>query len=63
MRVQITSSQQINRQPDVMLQGRFVPGEEYRYRHVPFTVSPGVRQLHLAYEYTERIGSDPLLFG
>ena len=58
-----TSSQQLNRQPDVMLQGRFAPGEQRRYRHVPFTVPPGVRQLHLAYEYTERIGSDPLLFG
>ncbi|MGN6562334.1 MAG: CehA/McbA family metallohydrolase [Thermomicrobiales bacterium] len=58
-----TSSQQLNRQPDVMLQGRFAPGEQRHYRHVPFTVPPGVRQLHLAYEYTERIGSDPLLFG
>jgi len=49
--------------PDVILDGRFEPGQERRYRHVPFTVPPGMRQLHVAYSYNDRIGSDPTLSG
>lgn len=44
--------------PDLELAGRFEPGEEQRYRHVPFDVSAGVRQLHLEISYNDRIDSD-----
>ena len=43
--------------------GRFEPGEERRYVHLPFTVPAGVRQIHVECDYTERIGSDPSLSG
>lgn len=49
--------------PDVVLPGRFAPGEERRYRHVPFAVPIGVGQLHIAYTYSDRIASDPTLRG
>ncbi|HET8628771.1 MAG TPA: CehA/McbA family metallohydrolase [Thermomicrobiales bacterium] len=49
--------------PDVVLPGRFEPGQERRYVHLPFAVPPGVRQLHVAYAYSDRIGSDPTLVG
>lgn len=49
--------------PDVVLVGRFEPGQERRYRHVPFTVPCGVEQLHVAYSYSDQIGSAPTLSG
>jgi hypothetical protein len=51
------------RLPDVVLEGRFTAADEKRYAHVPFDVGPGHRQLHIRYEYTDRIDSDPTLFG
>lgn len=48
---------------DVVLQGSFDRGHEKRYAHVPFEVPPGVRALHVRYEYSDRISSDPLLSG
>lgn len=49
--------------PSLVLAGRFEPGEERRYRHVPFEVPPGITQLHFRYTYNDAIGSDPLLQG
>ena len=49
--------------PDVVLAGRLEPEEAGRYLHVPFAVPDGVRQLHVRYEYSERIPSDPLVGG
>jgi len=51
------------RRPDVVLEGRFSVEHEKRYSHVPFDVGPGHRQLHVRYEYNDRIDSDPTLFG
>lgn len=48
-------------EPDVTLTGRFAPADERCYRHVPFDVPAGVRQLHLRYDYSDRIGSSPFL--
>jgi hypothetical protein len=45
--------------PDVVLRGRFERGEERRYRHIPFGVPPGLRQLHIRIAYNDRISSDP----
>jgi len=47
------------RLPDVVLAGRFEPGQAGRYAHLPFQVPDGLRQLHVHYEYSERIPSDP----
>ncbi|MCA1645481.1 MAG: PHP domain-containing protein [Chloroflexi bacterium] len=47
----------------VVLQGRFDGDHERRYTHVPFEVPSGVRALHVHYEYSDRISSDPLLSG
>ncbi|HEY7035799.1 MAG TPA: CehA/McbA family metallohydrolase [Thermomicrobiales bacterium] len=52
-----------DRQPDVVISGRFERGEERRYVHLPFTVPAGVRQVHLRYDYNDRISSDPVLEG
>jgi hypothetical protein len=49
--------------PDRTLSGHFDRSHERRYAHVPFEVPRGVRQLHLAYEYNDRIPSDPILVG
>lgn len=49
--------------PDVVLAGRFTAADEKRYTLVPFEIAPGHRQLHIRYEYTDRIDSDPTLFG
>jgi hypothetical protein len=48
---------------DVVLNGRFDPTHEKRYAHVPFEVPAGVQALHVRYEYSDRIPSDPLLSG
>lgn len=42
------------------LEGRFERGEERSYRHVPFPVPQGVRQLHVLITYPDRVDSDPL---
>jgi hypothetical protein len=47
----------------VVLRGRFEQADEKRYTHVAFEVPPGVRALHIRYDYSERISSDPLLSG
>src|SRR5215216_4234548 len=47
--------------PDILLAGRFEPAQARRYVHLPFEVFPGVRQLHLCYRYSDRVGSDPAL--
>lgn len=52
-----------DREPDVILAGRFERGEERRYVHLPFTVPTGVRQIHLRIDYNDRISSDPSLEG
>lgn len=46
-----------------MLRGRFEREHERRYTHIPFEVPRGVRQIHLRYAYTDRIGHDPSLVG
>jgi hypothetical protein len=48
---------------DVVLEGRFGEADRMRYVLVPFEVPPGVRQLEIAYVYTDRIDSDPLVGG
>src|SRR5215211_512867 len=47
------------RDADLILTGRFARGDERRYRHVPFNVPAGVRQLHVRITYNDRIDSDP----
>jgi len=47
--------------PDLVLRGTFKPEDERRYTHVPFQVPSGVGALHVAYDYSERIHSDPRL--
>lgn len=47
----------------VVLRGRFEVSDAKRYRHVPFTVPSDVRAMHIEYDYTDRISSDPLLSG
>lgn len=49
--------------PDVVLTGHCTPDQERRYIHLPFTVPADVRQLHVAYHYSDRIASDPTLRG
>ena len=49
--------------PDVVLEGRFNPDQERVYAHVPFAVPPGIRQLEVRYDYSDRIPSDPGLRG
>jgi hypothetical protein len=49
--------------PDVILEGHFGEADRMRYTHMPFEVPPGHRQLHVRYEYSDRIDSDPLLSG
>ena len=48
---------------DLVLEGRFTAKDEKRYSLVPFAVGTGHRQVHIRYEYTDRIDSDPTLFG
>ncbi len=49
--------------PDIVLEGRFGAADRMRYSLVPFSVPPGCRQLALAYTYSDRIDSDPLVGG
>ena len=48
---------------DLVLRGTFDAAHMRRYAHVPFEVPPGVRSVHVAYDYSERIPSDPQLTG
>ncbi|TMC55616.1 MAG: hypothetical protein E6J19_12475 [Chloroflexi bacterium] len=50
-------------EPDRLLRGHFDRAQERRYVHIPFDVPRGVRQLHVAYEYNDRIPADPLVTG
>jgi len=43
------------------LRGTFDASQQRRYHHVPFEVPHGVRSMHVAYEYSKRIASDPQL--
>ncbi|MEA2585081.1 MAG: hypothetical protein QOF33_3166 [Thermomicrobiales bacterium] len=51
------------REPDITLTGRFERGQERRYVHLPFAVPTCVRQIHLRYDYTDRISSNPSVGG
>src|SRR5712691_9613211 len=46
---------------DVVLRGSFDASQQRHYHHVPFEVPTGVRSIHVAYDYSERIPSDPQL--
>jgi hypothetical protein len=46
---------------DVVLCGTFDASQQRRYHHVPFEVPRGVRSMRVAYDYSERIPSDPQL--
>src|SRR3954463_6070124 len=48
---------------DVGLEGSFDAAHPRRYAHVPFDVPPGIKALHISYDYSDRISSDPLLSG
>ena len=56
-------SQRTERDADLILAGRFEPGEDQRYRHIPFEMPPGVTQLHVSYSYTDRISPEPWVDG
>lgn len=49
--------------PDVVLEGRFEAADRMRYADVPFELPPGLRQIHVRYDYSDRIDSDPLVSG
>ena len=49
--------------PNITLTGRFDPADELTYRHIPFSLPGGIRQLHLHVSYNARIGSSPTLRG
>jgi len=44
---------------DIVLRGSFDTSQQRRYVHVPFAVPPGVGALHISYDYSDRISSDP----
>ena len=47
----------------LVLEGRFTEADLQRYSLVPFDVPPSCHQLHIRYEYSDRIDSDPLISG
>jgi len=47
----------------IVLRGGFGAADARRYAHVPFEIPAGVRSMHVAYDYSERIASDPQLLG
>jgi hypothetical protein len=49
--------------PDLVLRSSFTSSDERHYTEVPFEVPIGVRSLHVEYDYSERISSDPRLSG
>jgi len=42
---------------DIVLRGNFGAEDARRYVHVPFEVPPGLRSMHISYDYSERIAS------
>ena len=56
-------SQQPPGPADLVLTGRFELGERQRYRHVPFEMPSDVTQIHIAYDYSDRIAHTPGLSG
>jgi len=48
---------------NLVLSGRFEPGDERIYRHVPFEVPAGLSQLHIRLGYDGQIGSSVFLSG
>ena len=48
-----------SRAADLVLTGRFESHEQQTYRHLPFAMPPGVTQIHIAYDYSDRIPSTP----
>ncbi len=48
---------------DLTLTGHFAVEETQAFRHVPFAVPGGVRQIHLRVTYNDRIDSSPLRAG
>jgi len=53
----------LSRAADLVLIGRFESHEQQTYRHLPFAMPPGVTQIHIAYDYSDRIPSTPGLSG
>jgi hypothetical protein len=49
--------------PDVVLDGRLSPDQERRYIHIGFSVPAGIEQMHIRYDYTNRISADPTVTG
>lgn len=49
--------------PDLVLSGRFEPGEAMIYRHVPFEMPSDKHQLHMEVSYNDQIGSSVFLTG
>jgi len=47
----------------LILRGSFTQADERHYSHVPFLVPDGVRAITIAYDYSDRIPSDPLVLG
>ena len=44
---------------DLVLAGHIAPDQARQYVTVPFVVPPGITQMHLRYDYSDRIASDP----
>ncbi len=53
----------MTRAADLVLTGRCEPRDTKRYFHLPFEVPAGTRQVHVRYEYSDQIDSDPLIAG
>jgi hypothetical protein len=47
----------------ITLHARFDLGEDREFRHVPFEVPEGTRQVHIEITYNDQIGSSPMLSG
>jgi hypothetical protein len=54
-----TPAASAGRAADIVLNGRFTAADRMRYTLVPFEVPAGVRQLEVAYTYSDRVDSDP----
>lgn len=49
--------------PDVVLDGHLSPDQERRYVHIGFSVPAGIQQMHIRYDYSNRISADPTVTG
>ncbi len=49
--------------PDIVLEGRLEREHERRYAHLGFSVPAGTDQLHVRYDYSDRISADPTVTG